>query len=58
MSAETKTEDTWNERFNMMMKRIDGLAHMFVTEFQNFEHYVEEGEEALEEKFYEWHAHV
>lgn len=45
---------SWKERFNTMMNRINGLAHMFVTEFQNFKHYVEEGEEALEDKFKEW----
>jgi hypothetical protein len=38
--------------------RIEGLARVFVTEFQNFKHYIEEEEQVIENKFYEWKGHV
>jgi hypothetical protein len=41
-----------------MINRIEGLAHTFVTEFQDFKHYVKEGEEIVEDKLHEWKDHV
>lgn len=36
------------------MKKVEGLAHSFVSELQNFKHFMQEEESKLEDKLYEW----
>ncbi len=41
-----------------MVKKVEGLAHTMVSEFQNFKHFIEENELKLEDKLSEWREHA
>eukprot|EP00347_Sterkiella_histriomuscorum_P022857 403336892 len=48
----------WSQSMANAMHRIEGLTFSFVKEFQNFQHYIEEKESQVENKFQEWKEHI
>lgn len=51
-------ETFWRDRLQGVVHRIEGLTSTFVKELSHFKHYIEEEEQVIENKLYEWKEHV